>query len=47
MEANMRRFLISTTKKDEFFIARCPELGVTSLRGKHLKKYNNTAEGYV
>ncbi|HWR25690.1 MAG TPA: type II toxin-antitoxin system HicB family antitoxin [Methanosarcina sp.] len=26
----MRQFLISITKEDDFFIARCPELNVTS-----------------
>ncbi len=26
----MTKFLVSITKEDKFFIARCPELGVTS-----------------
>ena len=26
----MRQFLVSITKEDDFFIARCPELNVTS-----------------
>lgn len=26
----MRTFLISITKEDRFFVARCPALGVTS-----------------
>ena len=29
-EANMRNFLVSIQKEDKFFVARCPELGVTS-----------------
>lgn len=27
---NMRQFLVAITKEDDFFIARCPELNVTS-----------------
>lgn len=33
----MAKFLVSITKEDKFFIARCPELGVTS-RGKTLEE---------
>jgi len=32
----MTKFLVSITKEDNFFIARCPELGVTS-QGKTLE----------
>ena len=28
--STMRQFLVSITKEDDFFIARCPELNVTS-----------------
>ncbi|WP_410509040.1 type II toxin-antitoxin system HicB family antitoxin [Methanosarcina hadiensis] len=27
---NVRQFLVAITKEDDFFIARCPELNVTS-----------------
>jgi predicted RNase H-like HicB family nuclease len=30
LEANMRNFLVSIQKEDNFFVTRCPELGVTS-----------------
>ncbi|MFZ2412013.1 MAG: type II toxin-antitoxin system HicB family antitoxin [Candidatus Methanoperedens sp.] len=30
MRATMRTFLVSIQKEDKFFVARCPELGVTS-----------------
>ncbi len=30
LEVNMRTFLVSIQKEDKFFVARCPELGVTS-----------------
>lgn len=30
LEANMRTFLVSIQKEDKFFVARCPELDVTS-----------------
>jgi predicted RNase H-like HicB family nuclease len=30
LEANMRNFLVSIQKEDKFFVARSPELGVTS-----------------
>ena len=30
LEANMRNFLVSIQKEDKFFVARCPELSVTS-----------------
>jgi predicted RNase H-like HicB family nuclease len=26
----MRQFLVAITKEDDFFVARCPELNVTS-----------------
>jgi predicted RNase H-like HicB family nuclease len=29
-EEYMRTFLVSIQKEDKFFVARCPELGVTS-----------------
>ncbi len=32
----MRTFLVSIQKEDNFFVARCPELGVTS-QGKTLE----------
>jgi predicted RNase H-like HicB family nuclease len=32
----MTKFLVSLTKEDKFFIARCPELGVAS-QGKTLE----------
>ena len=28
--ANMKTFLVSIKREDKFFVARCPELGVTS-----------------
>jgi hypothetical protein len=28
--STMRQFLVAITKEDDFFIARCPELNVTS-----------------
>ena len=37
LENIMRTFLISIQKEDKFFIARCPELGVTS-QGKNLEE---------
>ncbi len=33
----MRTFLVSIQKKDKFYVARCPELGVTS-QGKSLEE---------
>lgn len=30
LEIFMRTFLVSIQKEDKFFVARCPELGVTS-----------------
>jgi predicted RNase H-like HicB family nuclease len=33
----MRQFLVVITKEDDFFIARCPELNVTS-QGKNLEE---------
>ncbi len=33
----MRTFLVSIQKEDKFFVARCPELGVTS-QGKSLEE---------
>jgi predicted RNase H-like HicB family nuclease len=33
----MRTFLVSIKKEDKFFVARCPELGVTS-QGKTLEE---------
>jgi predicted RNase H-like HicB family nuclease len=33
----MRTFLVSIQKEDKFYVARCPELGVTS-QGKNLEE---------
>ena len=35
--STMRQFLVAITKEDDFFIARCPELNVTS-QGKTLEE---------
>jgi len=33
----MRTFLVSIQKEDKFYVARCPELGVTS-QGKNIEE---------
>ncbi len=37
LESAMKQFLVTITKEDDFFIARCPELNVTS-QGESLEE---------
>ncbi len=40
----MRQFLVSITKEDDFFIARCPELNITSQGGSLEEAEKNIKE---
>ncbi len=42
----MRTFLVSIIKEEKFFVARCPELGVTS-QGESLEEAQANIKGAI